>query len=75
MLFYDNYFLMSDLSRIIAIVALIVVTVILIRGLKSFFLGSNIDDKRKGNKLMQLRVVAQFVAIVILMTLFYFHKK
>ncbi len=61
---------MSDLSRIIAIVALIVVTVILIRGLKSFFLGSNIDDKRKGNKLMQLRVVAQFVAIVILMTLF-----
>ena len=66
---------MSDLSRIIAIVALIVVTVILIRGLKSFFLGSNIDDKRKGNNLMQLRVVAQFVAIVILMTLFYFHKK
>ena len=66
---------MSDLSRIIAIVALIVVTVILIRGLKSFFLGSNIDDKRKGNKLMQLRVVAQFIAIVILMTLFYFHKK
>jgi len=66
---------MSDLSRIIAIVALIVVTVILIRGLKSFFLGSNIDDKRKSNKLMQLRVVAQFVAIVILMTLFYFHKK
>jgi preprotein translocase subunit SecG len=66
---------MSDLSRIIAIVALIVVTVILIRGLKSFLLGSNIDDKRKGNKLMQLRVVAQFVAIVILMTLFYFHKK
>ena len=66
---------MSDLSKIIAIVALIVVTVILIRGLKSFFLGSNIDDKRKSNKLMQLRVVAQFIAIVVLMTLFYFHKK
>ncbi len=66
---------MSDLSRIIAIIALIVVTVILISGLKSFFLGSNIDDKRKSNKLMQLRVVAQFIAIVVLMTLFYFHKK
>jgi preprotein translocase subunit SecG len=65
---------MSDLSRIIAIIALIVVTVILMRGLKSFFLGSNIDDKRKSNKLMQLRVIAQFIAIVILMTLFYFHK-
>jgi len=65
---------MSDLSRIIAIIALIVVTVILIRGLKSFFLGSNIDDKRKSNKLMQSRVIAQFVAIVILMTLFYFYK-
>jgi hypothetical protein len=65
---------MSDLSRIIAIIALIVVTVILIRGLKSFFLGSNIDDKRKGNKLMQLRVIAQFIAIVILMTIFYFYK-
>ena len=66
---------MSDLSRIIAIVALIVVTIILMRGLKSFFLGSSIDDKRQSNKLMQLRVIAQFVAIVILMTLFYFHKK
>ncbi|MGI9082860.1 MAG: twin transmembrane helix small protein [Candidatus Fonsibacter lacus] len=66
---------MSDLSRIISIIALIVVTVILMRGLKSFFLGSNIDDKRKSNKLMQLRVIAQFIAIVILMTLFYFHKK
>ncbi len=66
---------MSDLSRIIAIVVLIVVTVILTRGLKSFFLGSNIDDKRKSNKLMQLRVDAQFIAIVVLMTLFYFHKK
>jgi uncharacterized protein YoxC len=65
---------MSDLSRIIAIIALIVVAVILIRGLKSFFLGSNIDDKRKSNKLMQLRVIAQFVAIVVLMTLFYFYK-
>jgi uncharacterized protein YoxC len=65
---------MSDLSRIIAIIALIIVTVILIRGLKSFFLGSNIDDKRKSNKLMQLRVIAQFFAIVILMTLFYFYK-
>ncbi|GBL33432.1 hypothetical protein EMGBS14_01020 [Candidatus Pelagibacterales bacterium] len=73
-MFYDNYLSMSDLSRIIAIIALIVVTVILIRGLKSFFLGSNIDDKRKSNKLMQLRVIAQFVAIVILMTLFYFYK-
>ena len=73
-MFYDNYLSMSDLSRIIAIIALIVVTVILIRGLKSFFLGSNMDDKRKSNKLMQLRVIAQFVAIVILMTLFYFYK-
>ena len=73
-MFYDNYLSMSDLSRIIAIIALIVVTVILIRGLKSFFLGSNIDDKRKSNKLMQLRVIAQFVAIVILMTLFYLYK-
>ncbi len=73
-MFYDNYLSMSDLSRIIAIIALIVVTVILIRGLKSFFLGSNIDDKRKSNKLMQLRVIAQFVAIIILMTLFYFYK-
>lgn len=73
-MFYDNYLSMSDLSRIIAIIALIVVTVILIRGLKSFFLGNNIDDKRKSNKLMQLRVIAQFVAIVILMTLFYFYK-
>jgi hypothetical protein len=49
--------------------------IILVRGLKSFFVGGNIDEKRKSNKLMQLRVFAQFIAIIIIMTLAYFYKK
>jgi hypothetical protein len=66
---------MSDLARIISIIALIVVTIILIRGLKSFFAGGGIEEKKKSNKLMQLRILAQFVAIIILMTLAYIYKK
>jgi hypothetical protein len=51
------------------------VLIILVRGLKSFFVGGNIDEKRKSNKLMQLRVFAQFIAIIIIMALAYFYKK
>jgi len=65
----------DKLPNILAIIALIIVAVILIRGLKSFFLGGNIDEKRKSNKLMQLRVFAQFCAIILLMILAFIYKK
>ena len=66
---------MPNFDRIFVAIALIVVLIILVRGLKSFFVGGNIDEKRKSNKLMQLRVFAQFIAIIIIMALAYFYKK
>jgi uncharacterized protein YoxC len=66
---------MPNFDRIVLAIALIVVLIILVRGLKSFFVGGNIDEKRKSNKLMQLRVFAQFIAIIIIMALAYFYKK
>jgi phosphatidylglycerophosphate synthase len=66
---------MPNFDRIVVAIALIVVLTILVRGLKSFFVGGNIDEKRKSNKLMQLRVFAQFIAIIIIMALAYFYKK
>ena len=66
---------MPNFDRIVVAIALIVVLIILVRGLKSFFVGGNIDEKRKSNKLMQLRVFSQFIAIIIIMALAYFYKK
>ena len=57
--------------KFIAILAMIAVVVVLIRGLKNFFIGGNLDNKRKSNKLMQMRIMLQFCAIVILMSLAY----
>jgi hypothetical protein len=55
--------------KFFAILAMIAVLVVLIRGLKTFFTGGNLDSKRKSNKLMQMRIVLQFCAIVVLMSL------
>lgn len=57
--------------KFIAILAMISVAVVLIRGLKTFFKGGDLDSKRKSNKLMQMRIMLQFCAIVILMSLAY----
>ena len=59
----------------IAIIAILAVTIVLIRGLKSFFSGGDINEKKKSNKLMQMRVFLQFCAIIILMSLAYIYCK
>tara|TARA_B100001093_G_C26758705_1_gene984638 strand:- start:500 stop:703 length:204 start_codon:yes stop_codon:yes gene_type:complete len=59
----------------IGILAILAVFVVLIRGLKSFFKGGNIEEKRKSNKLMQLRIYLQFCAIIILMALAFIYGK
>ena len=67
---------MSDNSlSFIAIIAILAVTIVLIRGLKSFFSGGDINEKKKSNKLMQMRVFLQFCAIIILMSLAYIYGK
>ena len=56
--------------KIVAVILLISVAVVLILGIKTLFKGN--EDKKYSNKLMQLRVLLQFIAIIVLVGLAYF---
>ncbi len=58
--------------KIAAIVLLAAEAVVLILGIRTLFKGDG--DKKTSNKLMQLRVLLQFVAIIVLVALAYFYK-
>ena len=58
--------------KIAAIVLLAAVAVELILGIGTHFRGDK--DKKTSNKLMQLRVLLQFIAIIVLVSLAYFYK-
>ena len=58
--------------KIIAVILLISVALVLILGIKTLFKGN--EDKKYSNKLMQLRVLLQFIAIIVLVGLAYFFK-
>ena len=58
--------------KIAAIVLLAAVAVVLILGIRTLFKGDG--DKKASNKLMQLRVLLQFIAIIVLVALAYFYK-
>ena len=58
--------------KIAAIVLLAAVAVVLILGIGTLFKGDK--DKKTSNKLMQLRVLLQFIAIIVLVSLAYFYK-
>ena len=58
--------------KIAAIVLLAAVAVVLILGIGTLFRGDK--DKKNSNKLMQLRVLLQFIAIIVLVSLAYFYK-
>ena len=58
--------------KIAAIVLLAAVAVVLILGIRTLFKGDG--DKKTSNKLMQLRILLQFVAIIVLVALAYFYK-
>jgi len=59
--------------KILSITLLIAVGVVLILGIGTLFKGGN-TSKKYSNKLMQLRVLLQFVAIIILVAFAYFFK-
>jgi hypothetical protein len=63
----------GTLVKILSIVLLIVVTVVLILGIGTLFKGGE-TSKKYSNKLMQLRVLLQFIAIVVLVSFAYFFK-
>ena len=63
----------GTLVKIIAIVLLIVVAVVLLLGVGTLFKGGEYS-KKYSNKLMQYRVLFQFIAIIVLVCFAYFFK-
>ena len=59
--------------KIFSIILLVVVAVVLILGIGTLFKGGK-TNKKYSNKLMQLRVLLQFIAIVALVSFAYFFK-
>ena len=59
--------------KILSITLLIAVGVVLILGIGTLFKGGK-TSKKYSNKLMQLRVLLQFVAIILLVVFAYFFK-
>ncbi len=59
--------------KILSIVFLLAVGIVLILGIGTLFKGGN-TSKKYSNKLMQLRVLLQFVAIILLIVFAYFFK-
>ena len=59
--------------KILSIMLLIAVGIILILGIGTLVKGGN-TSKKYSNKLMQLRVLFQFIAIIVLVVFAYFFK-
>ena len=59
--------------KIFGIMLLMAVAVVLILGIGTLFKGGD-TSKKYSNKLMQLRVLIQFIAIVVLVSFAYFFK-
>ena len=61
------------LVKILSIVLLIAVGLVLVLGIGTLFKGGD-KSKKYSNKLMQLRVLLQFIAIIVLVGFAYFFK-
>ncbi len=61
------------LVKILSIALLIAVGIVLVLGIGTLFKGGE-TSKKYSNKLMQLRVMLQFVAILVLVAFAYFFK-
>ena len=63
----------GTLVKIFSIIILALVAIILILGIRTLFKGGE-TSKKSSNKLMQLRVLFQFIAIILLVSFAYFFK-
>ena len=63
----------GTLLKIISIIFLMAVGVVLILGIGTLFKGGD-TSKKYSNKLMQLRVLLQFIAVIALVLFAYFFK-
>ena len=61
------------LVKILSIALLIAVGVVLVLGIGTLFKGGE-TSKKYSNKLMQLRVILQFIAVLVLVAFAYFFK-
>ena len=61
------------LVKILSVVLLIAVGVVLVLGIGTLFKGGEVS-KKYSNKLMQLRVLLQFIAIILLIIFAYYFK-
>ena len=61
------------LIKILAVILLIAVATVLILGIGTLFKGGS-TSKKYSNKLMQLRVLLQFIAVLVLVGFAYFFK-
>ena len=59
--------------KILGIILLIIVAIVLILGIGTLFKGGE-TSKKYSNKLMQLRVLLQFFAVIVLVLMAYFFK-
>ena len=65
---------MSSIFLILAIVTYLIVLIILMFGIGSFAKGGNFGRKYS-NKLMRWRIIAQAVAVLLIIVFVYFEKK
>ena len=63
----------GTLVKILSIILLIAVAIVLLLGIGTLFKGGE-TSKKYSNKLMQLRVLLQFIAIIALVCFAYFFK-
>ena len=70
---YNRFMITGIFVKILSIILLIAVGVVLILGIGTLFKGGE-TSKKYSNKLMQLRVLLQFIAIIVLVSLAYFYK-
>ena len=61
------------MGKVIVAIALAVVVVVLLLGLYTLWLGGP-AARSWSNRLMRIRVLAQFIAIIIIMTVLYFSQ-
>ena len=69
----NNYLMSNFFFNLIGFTLLGAVALVLIMGIYTLFKGGE-TSKKYSNKLMQLRVLLQFIAIIILVLLAYFFK-
>lgn len=66
--------MLQDPLFILAAVACLVVAVILIRGISTFG-KEGVENAKRSNKYMRWRLIAQFIAIVLILIFVYFRRQ